>query len=1614
MTVCIHGVWDKKNNDMTPASFIVLTCEVTSLHEFKTYKLKLEVDFVNATDNTDGTDGQRLMYNMSIVARGPQVISRYNKIKGSMKRERGVTEEIGADVIVKPGINLHHLSNQEWEAQYFEEAKSGELKDNMLERRYLYETERERYLDRLTPVVAFERRLDDRLRKSDGDAIRERRLWIDDRHVAEEFLGRERPRAWSTEHLHSHALPPSAPPPPKFPPDMRRVLDSQTAALPYKVTSPLSSETILSVPRDRLRDDMRRSSTAVRERRPSSDSSPPFTRSRPRSAFATPRPADEAYYGRTIGRERDMQRGQRSDGSVRPASHVVLLDNNGVIYRDEEPNIEYRYRHSSPGFPRRDYMPPMPMPPPPVPVYVSTPRVTASTAMRVLSPAKNATTPASAAVEPTAADELNEDIKIREKLLDFVCPHSPDLVHQNLARARAKDSGTWLFTLPMFEKWQKTNTVDDAYATQGSRSNCIWLSGNLGAGKTMLMSAVIDHLLANVETLSENKRKKTAILYYYFDHSLPPNPRDAIASLLRQLCSQKDIGPLPRFLADSLAAMKKAPGSKGDTSDTTTTNANGECPALKPVGDLIADFLSLQQRFDSVYICLDGLEECDDLVGLFELLIRLVTSSPSRLVISARPQIVQPGIVANIGSKDMVAILERHNAPDIRCYLETYTNQHEFLADMIGLEALPDHIKMLAKRSGGNFLAATAETAELNRLTTKFDINRHMDRSSISFPELFRQIWSRLNDQPLLHAMLAKRIFYWLSISRRALTLKELQQAIAIEPDKYRASQVLDQSERLSPPSLIEEVCMGFVRVNTVNNSIFTNPSALPFYFYQFDASFAAEAREHAAKCCVGFLNSEILSNGAFKSQKEYDQMDRKLPFSRYVSQYWGTHLNDFREGDMQEMAESLLGNVPLMDTMSQLLHVNRPAAGTRRRYDYYPSEFSGQHFGAYFCLEAAFRKWTSPQDWEAPKDSWGRKPLHVASISPALYSKHAIFNACKDDTFGLVVSAIGPPGRETSPTLNIDKKPLVIDKGDSNIEEYGKGFRCELVSTLPWTWGWTSDDTKQLTMRLPFTREEMTTLDNQGKTPLHHFIVEWSEDRFHVMLNTLFELQYPSDEGNDIGSDSSANEVELLPTLADCHGRTLLDYACMRNVVWATLVVTASTWSSENHSSAIVTAASGGHLLLLKHLLELTEQEFGTETLNLDLKAAVIEASKRGFTDVVSLLRQHGADLSKPEQDKQGMTALHYAAYGSYLETVRYLLAEGADPNYLNELGKSPLFCASESGNKGIVSLLIRSGASLDAVNSEGFSSLQLAARNGNLDVVKQILCFLEGGNRAAQSSSRHSGVESKSPLHFAAEYGHNDVVQLLLDEGLPCDSKDSDSRTPLSYACQAGLLPTVKLLLEQRVDVNTQDSTGRTPLSYAAAGGHPGVVAVLMEQSELDPNVIDSEARSPLIYAAQNGHEVVVMLLAVLGAEAEERAAIIRTNGEALSKLIKSPGCRKLINIDYSDNQDHTARDYLTQPENDKAIEFLDNMSVHVARGESQQPVIDQGQGPDVVMTNARSDIERDVQVSETTLRTENENAQEAGLDNLEAIVVVDKTRLTPLAEESEGAVGENNMRE
>jgi ankyrin repeat protein len=132
-------------------------------------------------------------------------------------------------------------------------------------------------------------------------------------------------------------------------------------------------------------------------------------------------------------------------------------------------------------------------------------------------------------------------------------------------------------------------------------------------------------------------------------------------------------------------------------------------------------------------------------------------------------------------------------------------------------------------------------------------------------------------------------------------------------------------------------------------------------------------------------------------------------------------------------------------------------------------------------------------------------------------------------------------------------------------------------------------------------------------------------------------------------------------------------------------------------------------------------------------------------------------------------------------------------------------------------------------------------------------------GGKPASQDCS------GRTPLHWAAENGHDMVVRwLLVQDDVKVNIKDGMNDTPLSDAATKGHDKVVRLLLAwDDIEVNVKDERNRTPLSYAAIEGHGEVVKLLLARDDIDVNVKDELNWTPLSFAAAQGHDEVVKLL-------------------------------------------------------------------------------------------------------------------------------------------------------
>jgi ankyrin repeat protein len=76
-------------------------------------------------------------------------------------------------------------------------------------------------------------------------------------------------------------------------------------------------------------------------------------------------------------------------------------------------------------------------------------------------------------------------------------------------------------------------------------------------------------------------------------------------------------------------------------------------------------------------------------------------------------------------------------------------------------------------------------------------------------------------------------------------------------------------------------------------------------------------------------------------------------------------------------------------------------------------------------------------------------------------------------------------------------------------------------------------------------------------------------------------------------------------------------------------------------------------------------------------------------------------------------------------------------------------------------------------------------------------------------------------TPLFYAAQKGHKDVVELLLAHKPDVNAKDKLGATPLHAPAGYGRADVVELLLANKAEVNVKAINGVTPLNIAISQG-------------------------------------------------------------------------------------------------------------------------------------------------------------------------------------------------
>ncbi|XP_059258265.1 ankyrin repeat and sterile alpha motif domain-containing protein 1B isoform X7 [Mustela nigripes] len=213
-----------------------------------------------------------------------------------------------------------------------------------------------------------------------------------------------------------------------------------------------------------------------------------------------------------------------------------------------------------------------------------------------------------------------------------------------------------------------------------------------------------------------------------------------------------------------------------------------------------------------------------------------------------------------------------------------------------------------------------------------------------------------------------------------------------------------------------------------------------------------------------------------------------------------------------------------------------------------------------------------------------------------------------------------------------------------------------------------------------------------------------------------------------------------------------------------------------------------------------------------------------------------------------------------------------GPNVNCTDSSGYTALHHAALNGHKDIVLKLLQYEASTNVADNKGYFPIHLAAWKGDVEIVKILIHHGPSHSRVNEQNN-----ENETALHCAAQYGHSEVVAVLLEELTDPTIRNSKLETPLDLAALYGRLRVVKMIISAHPNLMSCNTRKHTPLHLAARNGHKAVVQVLLEAG-MDVSC-QTEKGSALHEAALFGKVDVVRVLLETGIDANIRDSLGRT---------------------------------------------------------------------------------------------------------------------------------------
>ncbi|KAJ7483667.1 ankyrin repeat domain-containing protein [Mycena latifolia] len=837
----------------------------------------------------------------------------------------------------------------------------------------------------------------------------------------------------------------------------------------------------------------------------------------------------------------------------------------------------------------------------------------------------------------------NQDTERRQKIFDWMSPLNFFQRQADVFGALQSGTGEWLLRNAVFQDWEADS------------SKVLFCHGIPGAGKTVLVSLVVHHL----ETRARTTDIGLACIYLNHKETETQTITNLLGGLWRQLMLGKPISATVQNLYYYHHERQTRP------------QLEEVCKALE----------SAVAQYSKVFIVIDALDEYPENYR-HRFLKYLGTLGPTvNIMMTSRPHINLDSQFPNLKTIEICATED-----DIQKYVDAQIQDSARLSKHIHTrpELCNEIQAKIGENAKGMFLLAKLHIESLATKNTIKAVREALQHLPKDLQHTYDEAMERINHQTEEDRKLGILALTWVSNAKRLLSVAELREALAIEPE----SSFLD-TDNLLDMDIILSACAGLMIVDDTVSVIRLIHYTTQDYLDSIRSERFPLAHTIIVSTCLTYLSFpefEVLP-------KDWEQQDNMLvthPFLKYA-QYCLMHAKGEPEDSLQEKLMAFLTGA------SRFTSVWRDAV-----------PWKGIYGGYYFpplCLSAAsdlevtmrqlLGQGIAPEDMVAA--------LCAASSNGHIHLVELLIDAgakinSEDVHYGNALYAAAEAGHEPVVQLLIEKGADVNAQGG----HFGNALQAASVNE--------NESMVQLLIK------KGADVNAQGG-PYGNALQAASWNGHESVVQLLIE------KGADVNAQGGDFGNALQAALFNGNESVVLFLIKKGADVSA---------QGEGYGNALRAASQNGHESVVQLLIE---KGADVNAQGGQYGNALQAASWNGHESVVQLLIKKGADVNA--QGGQYGNALQAASWNGHESVVQLLIEKGVDVNAQGEGHGNALQAASCNGNESVVQLLIKKGADVNAQGGHYGNALQAASWNGNKLVVQ--LLVEKGADVNAQGGLHH-----------------------------------------------------------------------------------------------------------------------------------------------------------------------------------------------------------------------------------------------------------------------------------